>query len=71
VARYPEGAIELEPGKIRPMKDVHSHIHDALQMITSRIFEIASRRIGGRVPNQSYSWQNKKTNGLFHGRKFE
>ena len=57
--RYPESALELEMNKIRPIKDKHSHIHDALQMITTKVFEINGRpKIV--IPSQGYSWQNNR-----------
>lgn len=31
--RYPEKYGEIEPGKIRPVKNLYSHIHDALQYL--------------------------------------
>ena len=42
--RYPDSSMDLEPNKIRPLKDEHSHIHDALQMVTSRISQIMVRQ---------------------------
>jgi len=51
--RYPDNTLELEPGKIRPLKDVHSHPHDALQMITTCINMLLDRH-RSRVPRQSY-----------------
>lgn len=53
--RYPEKADEIEPRKLRPMKDEHSHPHDALQMITSKIVNINAKKTKG-VPSPSYSW---------------
>jgi hypothetical protein len=35
--RYHEKALEREPANLKPLKDVHSHIHDGLQMIASRL----------------------------------
>lgn len=35
--RYPERVAEVEPSKIRPIKDEHSHIQDAFQMICSAV----------------------------------
>lgn len=39
--RYPEKMAEIEPAKIRPLKDEHSHPMDALQAITSRIRQMS------------------------------
>ena len=51
--RYPDKALELEKSKIIPEKDVHSHPHDALQMITTciKILLNARRR---NIPRPSY-----------------
>lgn len=51
--RYPEKSAEVEPNKIRPLKDEHSHPHDALQYIASRI--MMTRNATKRsVPRLSY-----------------
>ncbi|HUR99066.1 MAG TPA: hypothetical protein VMZ26_13450 [Pyrinomonadaceae bacterium] len=41
--RYPEKASEIEPAKIRPVKDEHSHPHDGLQYICSQVILMRSR----------------------------
>lgn len=33
--QYPERSAEIEPGKLRPIKNEYSHPHDGLQMVTS------------------------------------
>lgn len=53
--RYPEKADEVEPMKLRPLKDEHSHPHDALQMITSKIVHINKPRKKS-IPSPSYSF---------------
>lgn len=53
--RYPDKFLEEEPGKIRPIKDEHSHAQDALQMITSKIKQIVKRQ-RRRIPRASYSY---------------
>lgn len=53
--RYPEKAIEKEPAKLRPLKDIHSHIHDGLQMITSRITS-TQIQTGVKVGRPTYAW---------------
>lgn len=35
--RYDEKAIDVEPNKVRPIKDEHSHPHDALQYVCSQV----------------------------------
>lgn len=51
--RYNEKSIEIEPAKIRPLKNEYSHIHDALQMITCRITQMR-QSTGRRVPMPDY-----------------
>ena len=51
--RYPDSSMDLEPNKIRPLKDEHSHIHDALQMVTSRISQIMVRQ-RVNIPSPKY-----------------
>jgi hypothetical protein len=53
--RYPEKAEEIEPMKLRPIKDEHSHPHDALQMITSKIVNVNKVRKRS-IPAPGYSW---------------
>lgn len=54
--RYPEKAKDIEPEKLRPIKDVHSHPHDGLQYIASCIrrgdLRVACTNID--IPTQSY-----------------
>lgn len=51
--RYPEKAAEIEPAQLRPIKDMHSHPADALQMVTSRL-EWAKTTPTVNVPTPSY-----------------
>jgi hypothetical protein len=53
--RYPEKCEEIEPAKIRPLKDEHSHPHDALQAITSNVVQLKTKP-GKAIPSPSYSW---------------
>lgn len=55
--RYDDRVLESEPLKLRPKKDLHSHIHDALQMITSRILMMKPSMLV-EVPTLSYSREN-------------
>lgn len=57
--RYSDTVIEKEPNKIRPLKDIHSHIHDSLQMVTSKILMTSSDQ-GVNVPSPSYSWAKNR-----------
>lgn len=53
--RYPDSALELEMSKIKPVKDEHSHVHDALQMITSKI-KMIKERVNREIPRQMYAF---------------
>lgn len=51
--QYPERSFEIEPNKIRPLKNEYSHVHDALQYVASAFMEFK----GGppvHVPTPSY-----------------
>lgn len=57
--RYPDKAFEIEPNKIRPLKDEHSHIHDALQYLCSSL--VKKRRFKKQAtPPPYYSWSARK-----------
>lgn len=60
--RYAEKSQEIEPHKIRPLKDEHSHAHDALQMITSRLKLTANKYLSKPVPVMSYGWSAVRGN---------
>jgi hypothetical protein len=51
--RYPEKSAEIEPAKLRPLKDEHSHPHDALQMIATRV-TLLRHDTPLRIPAESY-----------------
>ena len=51
--RYPEKSAEIEPHKIRPLKDFHSHCHDALQYMASGVLNMR-QTIGVKVPRLVY-----------------
>lgn len=57
--RYSEKASEIEPVKIKPLKDEHSHVHDALQMLTSKIL-VMKRRISSPIPAPAYEWSHSR-----------
>jgi hypothetical protein len=54
--RYPEKMAEIEPAKIKPLKDVHSHAHDALQMIASRVTIRTKRGVVVDLPRLQYAF---------------
>lgn len=51
--RYPEKTLEVEPQKIRPLKDEHSHPHDALQYVCGGINKLTKVK-RSRIPEPSY-----------------
>lgn len=53
--RYPESNAEIEPLKIRPIKDKYSQVHDALQYILT-LLRNKSKIKKGRIPAPAYSW---------------
>lgn len=58
--RYPEKSEDIEPTKIRPVKDEHSHPHDALQMITSALTKQPRHR-KNPIPVPHYGFMKPET----------
>lgn len=60
--RYSDSALVKEPALLRPLKDEHSHPHDALQYLASGILHARRRDSGTRqIPKIAYSFsQNAK-----------
>lgn len=52
--RYPERALIKEPDKLLPLKDEHSHIHDAFQYVCGGIL-FAKKSTPIRIPSMRYS----------------
>lgn len=52
---YPEHAADMEAGELRPVKNEFSHVHDALQMITSSLHTLKRRGSIVRVPTPGFS----------------
>lgn len=52
--QYPEKAREIEPAKLRPVKNRYSHVHDALQMIATGA-KMIREDYGQAIPAPSYS----------------
>jgi hypothetical protein len=57
--RYSENALEREPTKVRPLKDEHSHPHDALQYLCSRVVTMRAKN-KVRIPTPAYAWGQKR-----------
>ena len=58
--RYPEKASEIEQNKLKPLKDEHSHVQDALQMLASRIITMRRRGPSKPIPGPHYEWSHSK-----------
>lgn len=54
--RYDDKVFEVEPQKVRPIKDVHSHIQDAFQMVCSRVKLLITRK-RDPIPSLNYGFQ--------------
>ena len=67
--RYDDRVLETEPNKLRPIKDAHSHVQDALQMIASKILMTKPSSIVD-VPRLSYSMK-EESNSFDETRPFE
>ena len=64
--RYPEKFF----GDPKPVKDEHSHVQDALQMITSRI-KVLAKQLRREIPRPKYTLQREGYNGQDGGRTQE
>lgn len=54
---YPEKASEIEPTKLRPVKNEYSHPHDALQYLCSGVMGLEKKR-GVGIPAPAYKWNS-------------
>lgn len=57
--RYDPKDFEIQPGKIRPLKDEHSHPQDALQYMCSGIIKSTKPR-GKPIPSPVYSFSSER-----------
>ena len=65
--RYPEKAFEIEQSKIRPLKDEHSHVHDAFQYLCTGINRVLKPKMAS-IPAPSYAFgMTKDKFGVSHG----
>lgn len=53
--QYAEGQDKLETLKVRPLKNEYSHVHDSLQMITTKILEI-QKKMMRTIPGPKYGF---------------
>jgi len=58
--RYPESVLGREPQKLQPLKDEHSHPHDALQYIATGVLNQPKKRNSGAIPRVGYSFGNPR-----------
>ena len=52
--RYPEKSKDIEPAKLRPIKDAHSHIADAFQYVCAGVRQGGLRQGTTQIPTQRY-----------------
>lgn len=52
--RYKESSLEVEPAKIRPIKDEHSHSQDCVQYLCALVKGLSKQRSGLQVPAFQY-----------------
>lgn len=64
--RFSEKAVEIEPTKLRPLKDSYSHPHDALQYLCHGINE-ATAHLKRSIPRPQYGITNKTPQRRFQG----
>lgn len=62
--RFDDKTIDIEPTKLRPIKNAYSHTHDALQYLCSGVKQITFSK-GKSIPLPSYFPQS----GLRHGQR--
>lgn len=61
--RYPDKTAEVEPDRIRPIKDIHSHPHDALQYLCGGLKNYIKSNYTLNVPIPQYGFQKVSNNG--------
>lgn len=67
--RFSDKAVELEPSKIRPLKDAFSHPHDALQYMCCGVKSLV-KKVSKSIPRPHYSIV-KQNEDLDYGRRKE
>lgn len=60
--RYPDSITNVEPDKVRPIKDIHSHPHDAFQYLAGgfKLYKITNYN-NFNIPTPSYGFQKETT----------
>ena len=64
--RFSDKAVDIEPNKLRPIKDAYSHPHDALQYVCGGVRSI-NTQLKATIPRAIYSITNHPKEGLFNG----
>ena len=59
--QFPEKAVDIEPSKLRPLKNAYSHPHDALQYLCHGVKSLVTtqRKV---IPKAGYSITTEKRN---------
>jgi hypothetical protein len=55
--RYPDKTIQAEPDDIKPIKDIHSHPHDAFQYLCGGLQAYKNTNYNIEIPAPSYGFQ--------------
>lgn len=58
--RYPDSMAQTEPDKVRPVKDIHSHPHDALQYLAGGLRAYKNSNYNIEIPAPSYGFQKSE-----------
>jgi hypothetical protein len=58
--RYPDSMAQVEPDKVRPVKDIHSHPHDALQYLAGGLRAYKNSNYNIEIPAPSYGFQKSE-----------
>lgn len=57
--RYPDSVTSVEPDKVRPIKDIHSHPHDALQYLMGGLKSYKAQNYDYEIPTPNYGFQKQ------------
>lgn len=58
--RYPDSVIDVEPDKVRPIKDIHSHPHDGFQYLCGGFRNHRAEHYA-EIPTPTYGFQKAST----------
>jgi hypothetical protein len=58
--RYSDSSYQIEPDKAQPLKDSHSHVHDAFQYLTTGLAGHLRENYNITIPTPSYSFQKEQ-----------